>query len=371
MLALPNAAVGGAARGLAYSFEVLVPSLFPFMFLSNFAAEYGISRVLGKPLRHMTEKLFNLPGESGVTILLSLIGGFPVGAGGINVLRKQGYITNEQAQRMLMFCVNSGPAFLISVVGAQLYGNLTAGIILLAAQVSASLSIGIVTGIISRHRENKNPLSIDKSSLEICGLTKNKAAKHTDNTHEKEKSDFSSSFVQSCKSACTSVINMCALVVLFSAFIDTGCAAFSVSEGTAAYCVVTSLFEVTSGCAECAACRVPLYITAAVVGWGGISVHFQVFSAAERVNINKTLFFAARGANAVLSGLYTFAGTLLLGGSTQVFSTAKETTAGFPYGTIQGSVALLVASVLFLIFIHSYIFADNCSSKIKHKNTDK
>ncbi len=410
VLALPNAAVNGAARGLSYSFGVLVPSLFPFMFLSNFAAEYGISQALGRSLEYATEKLFNLPGESGVTILLSLIGGFPVGAGGINVLKKQGVITNEQAVRMLMFCVNSGPAFLISVVGAQLYGSVKAGVVLLTGQTAASLSIGFFTsrravpaecevwsvkcGVKSDgNNSSTTDTSHVNSTLEQKSIENSKAfgSAHNENRHTESNSSesesyskstdsgttsnftlhtphstlglvlsvprsFSTAFVLSCKSACTSVINMCALVVLFSAFVDIGCAVFSVSEGSAAYCVITSLFEVTTGCAQCAACRLPIYIASAVVGWGGISVHFQVFSAAEHVNINKPMFFAARTANALLSGVYTFIGVLLLGGSAEVFSTAEETAAGFPYGTAQGSVALFVASVLFLMFIHSYIF---------------
>ena len=37
VLAMPKVSVDGARSGLMYSFGILIPSLFPFMFLSNFA----------------------------------------------------------------------------------------------------------------------------------------------------------------------------------------------------------------------------------------------------------------------------------------------------------------------------------------------
>ena len=88
VLAMPKVSVDGAKNGLMYAFGVLIPSLFPFMFLANFSVEYGISGKIGRVLSPFTEKILYLPGEAGVTVLLSLIGGFPVGAVGINASYK-------------------------------------------------------------------------------------------------------------------------------------------------------------------------------------------------------------------------------------------------------------------------------------------
>ena len=57
-------------------------------------------------------------------------------------LLKSGSITRREAGRMLLFCVNAGPAFVVSTVGAGLLGNARYGVVLLAAHMLASLTIG-------------------------------------------------------------------------------------------------------------------------------------------------------------------------------------------------------------------------------------
>lgn len=334
VLVMPKASVNGAKSGLDYSFGILIPSLFPFMFLSDFAVEYGISQKLSRVLGFITELLFYLPGDAGVTILLSLIGGFPVGASGINALLKQNKITHSQAQRMLCFCVNSGPGFLVTVIGVELYNNVIMGVALLIAQTSASLLIGIVLGIIARRKE-----PIQKGNFSVMG----------------DKKEFAPSFINSCRNACTSTINLCALVVLFSALSAIISQIFSFSENSPAFCIVNAILEVTSGCNALALNRMPLFLTSLAIGWSGISVHFQIFSAANNIKIKKLLFFTCRILNGLLSALITFVLMLFIKQDSQTFSNITDTSPAFSSGTFYGSLALFCASVLFIIFLNTYI----------------
>ena len=91
----------GAADGLLYCAQVLIPSLFPFMVLSSFVVNSGISAALSRILSPVTVHLFRLPGSAGVTILLSMFCGYPVGARGVRSLLSQRLITQQQAARML------------------------------------------------------------------------------------------------------------------------------------------------------------------------------------------------------------------------------------------------------------------------------
>ena len=226
VLAMPKVSVDGARNGLMYSFGVLIPSLFPFMFLSNFAVEYGISSKVGRVLAPFTEKVLYLPSEAGVTVLLSLIGGFPIGAVGTSALYKQGKITEKQAQRMLCFCVNSGPAFLISVVGAELYDSELIGIILLTAQILSSLIIGIVLGLFARKKE---PLQKSVGNAQ-------------------SKIEFAPAFIISAKNACTATVNLCALVVLFSSFSSIFLTALKIDGDSPIGIIIKAVLEVTDGC---------------------------------------------------------------------------------------------------------------------------
>ena len=56
---------------------------------------------------------------------------------------------------MLRFCVNAGPAFIISAVGAGMMGSVRMGAVLFAAHILASLLLGI-GGRIWDGRSRKN-----------------------------------------------------------------------------------------------------------------------------------------------------------------------------------------------------------------------
>lgn len=333
VLAMPKVSVDGAKNGLIYSFGVLIPSLFPFMFLSNFAVEYGISGKVGRVLAPFTEKVLYLPSEAGVTVLLSLIGGFPVGAIGINALFRQGRISEKQAQRMLCFCVNSGPAFLISVVGAELYDSELIGIILLTAQILSSLIIGIILGLFARKKE---PLQ-----------------RSVANAHSKI--EFAPAFIMSAKNACTATINLCALVVLFSSFSSIFLTAFKIDGSSLVGITIKSILEVTDACNCISDSHLPIYLTSLAVGWSGICVHFQIFAAVEDLKINKPIFMLARISGGILSALLTFAATLLVSIDGEVFSNFVKSEPTLTSSSFYGSLALFISSILFLIFMNTYI----------------
>ena len=82
ILLFPNDVRNGASNGISYCLYTLVPSLFPFMVLSSFIIHSGISKFIGKLLQPVIQFLFYLPGSAGSVIIMSMIGGYPVGARG-------------------------------------------------------------------------------------------------------------------------------------------------------------------------------------------------------------------------------------------------------------------------------------------------
>ena len=329
-LYMPSKAAEGFRSGMDYSLNVLLPSLFPFMFLSAFASEYGISAQLGRLLAPITRTLFCLPEEAGMTILLGLIGGFPVGAVGISSLLMQGKITDKQAQRMLCFCVNPGPAFMINAVGDGIYGSSVIGILLFCAQTAASLLIGIIIGIIAGRKE-KIPVN---------------------NTITADAKDFSSAFVLSTRRACSSSVSLCSMVVLFSSFSTLAMAVLDIPTDSLEGTIIRAVLEVTDGCLCIAKEKYPLFVTAMCIGWGGVSVHFQIFSALERLNINKLQFILARLTVGAASAGIVYLICEHTDISIAVFAKTQELTAEFSSVTVSGSLALFISSILFVIFIN-------------------
>ena len=196
ILLFPNDVRNGASNGISYCLYTLVPSLFPFMVLSSFIIHSGISKFIGKLLQPVIQFLFYLPGSAGSVIIMSMIGGYPVGARGCMSLLEQGAITQKQAQRMLYFCVNAGPAFIISVVGSTLLQNALMGLLLFFSQIAAMLVIGITLGIIARFKK------------EPC---------HTVVSSERSSQ---SPLVESTLDAAKGLMNMSAFVIIFSAFLS-------------------------------------------------------------------------------------------------------------------------------------------------------
>lgn len=80
---------------------------------------------------------------------MGIVGGYPVGARAAITSYERGLCTKTECERMLSFCNNSGPAFILGVVGAGVFANSSAGMLLYLAHVLASLSVGSVFGFIN------------------------------------------------------------------------------------------------------------------------------------------------------------------------------------------------------------------------------
>ncbi len=132
----------GIRRGLAVCASVMIPSLYPFLILSDFVARTRLGQMLERPLGVVAERVYRCPRALAPAILMSWIGGYPAGARVLAGMAERGTLTREEAGRALAFCVNSGPAFLVAVVGTGVFGSPKWGLFLFACQLAA----GVLTG---------------------------------------------------------------------------------------------------------------------------------------------------------------------------------------------------------------------------------
>ena len=73
-------AIAGMTRGLKLCVSTVIPSLFPFMVLSELIVSSGAVVPVGKLLSRPFRWLFGIRGEGSVAVLLGALCGFPVGA---------------------------------------------------------------------------------------------------------------------------------------------------------------------------------------------------------------------------------------------------------------------------------------------------
>lgn len=156
IVAMPSVSAAGVKKGLLICASSAVPSLYPFCVLSAFFVRSGLCGYLGKFLEKPVRVLFALPGSAGAAACMSFVAGYPVGAGMTAALFSDGRISQSDAQRMTLFCVNAGPAFVIGGVGAGMLGSVRAGVVIFVSLTLAGLALGVLTRFIPHDETNKH-----------------------------------------------------------------------------------------------------------------------------------------------------------------------------------------------------------------------
>ena len=145
LLKFPMYSMEGVKKGIKICMESLIPSLYPFMILTNYYTASPFSDFKITLLEKLCSFLFKLPGRAAAAIAFSFIGGLPIGASMSADLYRKGIISKEQCSRMLCFCVNPGPAFVISTVGLTMLGSAKTGVLIYASLIISSLITGVST----------------------------------------------------------------------------------------------------------------------------------------------------------------------------------------------------------------------------------
>lgn len=336
LIAFPKGTSEGALRGLKYCLELLIPSLFPFMVLSSYIVCSGVSAKLCGIFSPVMRLLFRISGSAAPTVIMSFIGGFPVGAKGIASLYESKLISLNQAKRMSLFCIGAGPAFLITAVGTVLLNNAELGVILLISQILS----GLVLGIISRFFYPENDISTPSVPKNI---------------------NQQDAFVKACADGSRGMLSLSSLVILFQALIgiiEQSGLNQAVSEifsllGIEKYSeiILPSILEVTGACSIISQGTFPIYILSSAIAFGGLCVHLQIWGILSKVRPNKLIFIAFRLLNAILSGLFTYLITLFYNPISDVFNSFSEKPLGDTSTHFSGGLAIILLSMLFMLSI--------------------
>lgn len=274
LVAWPKESMDAARTGLQLCYNVIIPSLFPFFVLSSLVVDLGLAGYIGRALEKMMRPLFNVPGSCASALVLGFIGGYPVGARTAISLYEKGMCSKTETERLLAFCNNSGPAFILGVVGAGIFSDSRVGVLLYLAHAAASVCIGVLFRFYKKHDSGK------------CG----------GGQLSFETQRISAAFTGSVKNSFLSTLNICAFVVFFTVVIRM----LTISGVLPAMArgvswllsplgfteqwgqrLLTGVLEISSGVwslTGAGALSGRLSMAAFMLGWAGISVHCQVLS---------------------------------------------------------------------------------------------
>ncbi len=317
----------GIRRGLSLCSYSVIPSLFPFMVLAGFLTKSRASVFLSSLFLPLT-KLLNLPKVAGSILLSSLIGGYPAAAKSIADFVRNGILDKKTGERMLCFCVNAGPPFLIGALGVGLFRSIKIGIFLFAAQTLSALTIALASSLFSKQPKEQN-------------------------LSEQRFQPGSVVFVQSVVNAAESCFRMCAFLVLICGvtelLFDLPVFNFT-EENPLLRAVFTGFFEVTSGCFSCRDLSpMAVIICGGLTSFTGLSVMFQIAAITDQSGLSLRPFLLSRVIHALLTAGILRIIFLFSKESTAVFSSRNGALEGLLSTTAPAAVSLLCMAALFLL----------------------
>ena len=236
------------SEALALCAGSVIPALFPFLAVSSLLVSLDFGQWLSPCFSGLMSSLFHLPGPAGSALLLGLAAGYPVGAKTAADLYRSGLLTRAEAERLLTFCNNSNPVFLISVLGSGVFDSTRAGLWLWLIHIASAL----LTGLLFR---NQGPES---------------SCQHARPPARSATPSFPNAFVAAVKSSAGAMLSICAFVTLFYV-LSSPLAVLGAPLGP----ILTGTLELFSLTPQLSPDRFSFLLAAGCAGWGGISVLCQ------------------------------------------------------------------------------------------------
>lgn len=171
LLSFPALSVQGAANGLLLWFNVVLPTLAPFIISTQaITALDGVSLII-RPVYPVIRALFGLSPSGAYVFICGLLCGYPLGARLCADFLKAGKISEQEASYLLAFCNHPSPMFLSGYVYSQL--SLPISPVLLFALLYLPI---LPVSLMARHRYQIHEAFGQKelSIAELSGSTKNK-----------------------------------------------------------------------------------------------------------------------------------------------------------------------------------------------------
>ena len=143
LLRFPQEVSASVTEGLRLSVSVLIPSLFPFFICVNLTSALGLTGVLARVFAPVMRRMFHVSGAGCTAVLCGAAGGYPSGAQCVAALYREGQLSRAEAEYLLLFCNNAGPAFLFGAVGTVLGIGMTGCLLLWGIHLLSALVIGL------------------------------------------------------------------------------------------------------------------------------------------------------------------------------------------------------------------------------------
>ena len=298
LLIYPKETIYFAKNGLLSWFNNVIPSLFPFMVAVNIITSRSADTHFSKFLTQPFSRIFNVNENGFIVFLFGLLSGYPLGAKIASDLYIKNEIEKYDVQKLMVFCSNAGPMFIVGTLACSVLNSVKAGYIILLCSIFSN----IVTGILI----NNSILKYKNSYLKAvysCNKEKNKNPSAVQNS-------------------CEAVIRVGGYVVLFSviggiletlditdifsAFVSN----FVPINTSDIKAFISGILEMTCGVNSLTNSSSPMAVKCAIgafiISFGGVSVIAQSADFLKDTEISIPFFVVCKFINGIFTSVFTY-----------------------------------------------------------------
>lgn len=263
-------ALGGASEAVWLCLTTIIPSLFPFFVVSIFLT--GLLNGRKIPFLRSLGKFLYLPENAESLLLIGFLGGYPVGAQCVAQAYTDGSLSRKDAERMLAFCSNAGPAFLFGI-GVGILRDARLCWLIWGIHMLSALIVGRMTPIADAYGQihiPPNPVSV------------------TDAVNKSTRV----------------LVSVCGWVILFRTILAFLSRWFLWMLPTELTVLVCGLLELVNGCASLvnlSSTGIRFQIFSAILGFGGLCVALQTFSVISTSGLSGSKYFPGKITQAAIS----------------------------------------------------------------------
>ena len=262
-----------------FCISTLLPSLLPYMIFSSIISK---SSLVNKVLRSFFKSVYLILGIciKYVDVLFwGNLSGFVVGP---KLLAEENDSIDENLPitKYILLSSNAGIGFVISFIGQAVYGNFLFGLSLYFSQILISLILNSF-------------VFFKKDKIKIYNS-------------EHKKLPFLLSVSNSISSTANAFITICANTVVFSTLSSLLVKIIGLPTNSVLSAFIYSLFDISQGVKAASLINnkaISLFIVGFSVGFGGISIFFQIFSICQSLKINKIKFILIKLLQGFICGI--------------------------------------------------------------------
>lgn len=299
----PENAMNSAKEGLYIWLNLLLPSLFPFIFISNLLISFGFVKFLGAFLEPIMQPIFRVSGSGIFPFLISIISGYPVGAKLSASLRNNNLISLVEGNRLISFSSTSGPLFIMGTVMIGMLGA-NAGPLFLLPHYLGVITVGFLFRFYkSNNNENFRPIkkSNEEEGYKTLGSAMSYAVRDSMN---------SMLVVGGYVIVFTVIINLLLESQGFNLFLY-GISSRLMINPDLLKGFIAGIIELTNGCSIVSNLDIDfiqkVLIINFLIGWGGFSINSQAISFISQTDLSIGIYMISKVFHGIFSLIYTYA----------------------------------------------------------------